>query len=51
MGRDSNTYVKRQREMEKKRKADDKRARRQTKKAETDRGGQARPEISSPQDF
>ena len=34
MSRDQNTYLKRQREMEKKRKAEDKRARRQRKKEE-----------------
>lgn len=34
MSRDQNTYLKRQREMEKKRKAEDKRARRQKKKEE-----------------
>lgn len=47
MGRDNNTYAKRQREMEKKRKAQDKRARRQNRKAEAASGGSGHPENAS----
>ncbi|HYW80976.1 MAG TPA: hypothetical protein VE890_15455 [Thermoguttaceae bacterium] len=43
MAKDQNTFLKRQREMEKKRKADDKRARRQKKKDEANNPSE--PEI------
>lgn len=44
MAKDRNTYLKHQREMEKKRKAQDKRARRQKKKEEADNETGSEPE-------
>jgi len=41
MAKNQNTFAKRQREMEKKRKADEKRARRQRKKEQVDSPGDA----------
>jgi len=46
MAKDQNTFLKRQREMEKKRKADDKRARRQKKKDGVD--DTSEPDIADP---
>ena len=46
MSKDQNTYLKRQREMEKKRKAEEKRARRLKKKEEA--SGASEPDIANP---
>ncbi len=48
MAKDRNTFLKHQREMEKKRKAQDKRARRQKKKEEA--ANEAGPEPDAPSD-
>jgi hypothetical protein len=46
MSKDRNTYLKRQREMEKRQKADEKRLRRQKKKEEAN--GPGEPDVANP---
>jgi len=48
MGKDQNTYAKRQREMNKKRKAEDKRNRRQKRKEEGGQFDSATPDLNTP---
>jgi sRNA-binding protein len=50
VARDNNTYAKRQREMQKKRKAEDKRARRQMRKGETNSVNETSVEDRPPND-